>query len=98
LQLLIFSLSYICMLRSVLREERQKKRGAQEHAGCFVCASLGEEIQPHALPPKVHECINTRLCVLCARQSSELQFACSPLAHLHIKTQICVFVFLLVCV
>jgi len=75
LPLLIFSLIYICMLRGSLREERQKKSGAQEHAGCCVCASLGEEIQPHALQPKVHECINTRLCVLCARQSSGLQLA-----------------------
>ena len=64
--------------------ERRKTEynGVQEHAGCCVCASLGEEIQPHALPPKVHECINTMLCVLCARQSSVMQLACTALAHL----------------
>ena len=66
-----------------------------------MCASLREEIQPHAFHPKVHECINTELCVLCSRQSSGLQLACSTLAHLHIETQnlfVCVCVFECVCV
>ena len=46
-----------------------------------VCDSFEEEIQPHALQPKVHECINTRLYVSYARQSSGLQLSCSLFAH-----------------
>ena len=80
-----------CILRSSLREQWQKK-GAQEQAGCCECDSLGEEIHPHDLQPKLHECIITRLCVLCATQSSGLQLACSPLCHLNIETQMCVCV------
>jgi len=34
------------MLRIVMREERKKE--VQEYAGCCVCASLGEGMQPHA--------------------------------------------------
>jgi len=64
------------MLRSVLREERQKKREFRSMLDAvFVCASFVDENQPHALHPNVHECINTRLFVLCARQSSGLQLA-----------------------
>ena len=62
-----------------------------------VCASLGEEIMPHALQPKVHECSITRLFVLCAKKSSGLQLACSSLAHFDIETQICVCVCVCVC-
>jgi len=79
------------MLRSVLRGERQIKRELRTmlDAVC-VCASCGDEIQLHALQAKVHWCINTRLCVVCARQSSGLQLACSLFAHFNIETQICV--------
>jgi len=51
----------------------------QERAGCWVCASIGEEIYTHALHSKVHDCINTSPCVMCARHSSRLQLACSNL-------------------
>jgi len=40
------------MLRGALRERKiEKERGVQEHAGCCVCAFLGEGIQP-CLTPK----------------------------------------------
>ena len=73
------------------RKKREQK-GVQEHARCFLFASIGGKIQPHALNPKVHECINTRLCFFCAMQISWLQLACSPLAHFSIETQMCVCV------
>ena len=58
---------------------------------------LGKEYS-HASHPKVHEFINTELCVLCARQSSGLQLDCSPLSHSNIEIQICVCVCDCVCV
>ena len=55
-----------------------------------MCASFGDVIQPHALQPKVHECINLRLCVLFARQSSGLQLTFSPLACIYKPKYVCV--------
>ena len=86
MQLLICSLSYIYMLLCVLREEREKEREFRSMLDA-VCVSVVERKQPYALHPKVYECINTELCVLCARQSSGLQLACSTIAHLNIETQ-----------
>ena len=100
LPLLIFSLIYICMLRGSLREERQKKSGAQEHAGCCVCISLWEGTS-HDLKSKVHECITTELCVFFARQSSKNQLACTPLAYLKNRNPnvcVCLCVCLWLCV
>ena len=78
MQLLIFSLSYICMLRGALRERKiEKERGVQEHAGCCVCIFLEEEYS-HALHPKVHECINAKL-LFCVQGTS---VGCSLLALL----------------
>ena len=68
------------MLRSGLREERQEKREVRSMLVAVYVSPLGKEYS-HALHPKVHECINTQLCVLSVRQSSGLQLACSPLAH-----------------
>ena len=69
---------------------KTEKKGVQVHAECCVCASLGEETQPHALPTKCAWGINTELCVFGAMQSCALQLDCSPLAHSNIETQICV--------
>jgi len=80
------------MLRSVLREESEEQKGAQEHAGCCVCISLWEGTS-HDLKSKVHECITTELCVFFARQSSKNQLACTPLAYLKNRNpNVCVFV------
>ena len=46
----------------------------------------------HALNSNMQQCINIDLCVLLARQSSGLQLACSPPAHSHLETQMCVYV------
>ena len=79
----------------------RRKREKREFRSMLVAvcvSSLGKEYS-HVLHPKVHECISTELCVLCSRQSSGLQLACSTLAHLNIETQICscVYVCLSVC-
>jgi len=62
LQLLTCSLIYIFMLRSVLREERQKR--VFKSMMDAVCSSLGAKIQPQDLHTKVLECFNTDLCVM----------------------------------
>jgi len=35
-------------------KRKTEKKEVQEHVGCCVCASLGEEIHSHALLSKVH--------------------------------------------
>ena len=63
-----------------------------------VCAPPLDKECSDAMHTKVHECINTRLCVLCARQSSGLQLDCSPLAHQIWKLKyVCVCVAVAVC-
>ena len=62
-----------------------------------MCAPPLDKGCSHAMHTKVIECINTRQCVLSARQRSGLQLDCSPLAHLKIETKICLCVAVAVC-
>ena len=87
MQLLLCSLSYVCMLRSELREERQKKRESRSMLDAVCVPPLGEKYSPMPCTQKCRSA-SSQLCVLCSRQSRGLQLACSPLAHLYIETKI----------
>ena len=64
---------HLCAQECTERRKREK-RESRSMLDAVCVPSLGKEYS-HALHPKVHECINTELCVLCARQSSGLQLA-----------------------
>ena len=89
LQLQMFLINYFYMFRSLLTETyRMRKRGVSRSMLCAVCVFVcvpREKKCRHTFNLKVHECISTEIKVLFARQSSGLQLACFPLAHLNIK-------------
>ena len=67
--------------------QRRKKEKSEFRSMLDAVSPLGN-CYSQAFHPKVHKCINTELCVLCARQNSGLQLACSALDYLNIEPQI----------